>query len=857
MVDKGFGIHGGNLGDLASMAGIPEDRILDFSANVNPLGFPEWLRPLISSHISRLSSYPDPHAGKFATAVSKFHGVDERQVVPGNGATELLYASACVGDFKKAVIPVPAYVDYRSCAERAGLAVETVPMEERDGFALDLARLAGCLDGGEVVFIGSPNNPNGAVVERAGVLRLADEKPDTVFVIDESFGGFVEGFQSTIGCGRENVVTVVSMTKLFAIPGLRLGYAIAGQRLADSLRAHVDPWSVNAMAQAAGVEAMSDREYIRRTVKAVRQWREEMAAALGEIPGLKIFSASANYILARLEDGDAAKLARGMLMNHGIAIRVCHNFEGLDGRYFRLAVRDGVDNKKLVQAMRGQLGASAPAVHIKKQTPAIMFQGVSSDSGKTVLAAAMCRIMKQDGHDVAPFKAQNMALNSYVTLDGREIGRAQVTQAQACGLEPDTRMNPVLLKPNSDTGSQVILLGKPVGSMTAREYYGFKSVAFETVKQAYNSLSAEHEAMVIEGAGSPGEVNLKRHDIVNMRMAEYANAKVVIVGDIDRGGVFASFVGIMETLAEWERRLTAGFIVNKFRGDKSLLDDALDYTLRHTGRPTYGVVPYIHELGLPEEDRAAVHSFGGTWNGAKVRVAVARLRHVSNFTDFDPLMMEPDVEVKAVTRPEELEGADVVVIPGSKNVIGDLAVLKQSGLFDKIKTMAAHGATPVVGICGGFQMLGERIRDPHRIESNEGEAVGLGLLGVETELLPEKTLKRASGTHVESGLSVSGYEIHHGVTKGEGVRPSVLGDDGSLLGAASADGRAWGTYLHGVFNDDRFRRWFIDRLRVAKGEAPLGEPRIRYDMDASLDRLADVVRRNMDIGALYKLMNLT
>ncbi|MDH5636907.1 MAG: cobyric acid synthase [Nitrospinota bacterium] len=493
---------------------------------------------------------------------------------------------------------------------------------------------------------------------------------------------------------------------------------------------------------------------------------------------------------------------------------------------------------------------------MKKQIPAIMFQGVSSDSGKTVLAAAMCRIMKQDGHDVAPFKAQNMALNSYVTLDGREIGRAQVTQAQACGLEPDTRMNPVLLKPNSDIGSQVILLGKPVGSMTAREYYGFKNKAFETVKQAYDSLSAEHGAMVIEGAGSPGEMNLKRHDIVNMRMAEYACASVVIVGDIDRGGVFASFVGIMETLAEWERRLTTGFIVNKFRGDKSLLDDALDYTLRHTGMPTYGVVPYIHELGLPEEDQAAVHSYGGEWNGAKVRVAVARLRHVSNFTDFDPLMMEPDVEVKAVTRPEELEGADVVIIPGSKNVIGDLAVLKQSGLFDKIKTMAANGAAPVVGICGGFQMLGETIRDPHRIESDGGEAIGLGLLPVATELLPDKTLKRASGTHVESGLKVSGYEIHHGVTAGEGGRPALLGDDGSLLGAASADGRAWGTYLHGVFNDDRFRRWFINQLRERKGEEPLGEPRIRYDMDTSLDRLADVVRSNMDIGALYKLMKL-
>ncbi|MDH5510976.1 MAG: cobyric acid synthase [Nitrospinota bacterium] len=856
MVDSGFGKHGGNLRDLASLAGVREEEILDFSANVNPLGFPEWLRPLISSHISRLSTYPDPHSRKFAAAAAVAHDIDERQVIPGNGATELLYAAACMGKFHKAVIPVPAYVDYRSCAERAGLAVETILMDEAYGFSLDLDRLAGSLRGGEVVYIGSPNNPNGAIVDRGGLLRLADEKQDTVFVIDESFGGFVEGFESTIGSGRDNVVTVVSMTKLFAIPGLRLGYAVAGERNADKLRAHVDPWSVNTMAEAVGVEAVADVEYIGRTMKSVHKWREELASSLQEFPGLKIYPARANYIQARLEDGHAADLARALLLNHSIAIRVCHNYEGLDRRYFRLAVRDGGQNRRLVEALGQELGFQIPAIHIKRRTPAIMFQGVSSDSGKTVLAAAMCRIMKQDGHDVAPFKAQNMALNSYVTLDGREIGRAQVTQAQACGLEPDTRMNPVLLKPNSDTGSQVILLGKPVGSMTAREYYGFKDKAFETVRQAFNSLSAEHGVMVIEGAGSPGEVNLKRHDIVNMRMAEYACANVVIVGDIDRGGVFASFVGIMETLAEWERRLAVGFIVNKFRGDKSLLDDALDYTLRHTGRPTFGVVPYIHELGLPEEDQAAVHSYGGKWNGAKVRVAVARLRHVSNFTDFDPLMMEPDVEVKAVTRPEELDGADVVIIPGSKNVIGDLAVMKKSGLFDKIKTMAVNGSAPVVGICGGFQMLGETVRDPHRIESDGAEAIGLGLLPVVTELLPEKTLKRASGTHVESGLKVTGYEIHHGVTVGEGIRPAVLSDDGSLLGLISADGRAWGTYLHGIFIDDRFRRWFVDQLRLRKGEEPLGEPRIRYDVDASLDRLADVVRSNMDIKALYKLMGL-
>ncbi|MDH4183663.1 MAG: cobyric acid synthase [Nitrospinota bacterium] len=849
--------HGGNLTRLAAMAGARREDILDFSANVNPLGFPEWLRPVISSAISSLAHYPDPMAESFTQAVAQANGVAPPMVVAGNGATELLSAAASMAGIRRAVIPAPAYVDYRACAQRAGLEVETLAMEESRDFALDLDRLSENIGGGEIVFIGSPNNPNGLTAPRDELLRLALARPDTIFVVDESFGGFVEDFESVIGASMpENMIAVVSLTKLFAIPGLRLGYAVARPGLAGAVSQRVPPWSVNALAQAVGVEAVEDKEYARRTKEAVRALREELAAGLENIPGLKVYPARANYLLLRLESASAADLAQRLITREKIAIRVCHNFEGLDGRYFRLAVRSKAENAQLLEALSAQLGAKAPAIRLKRKTPALMFQGVSSNSGKSVLTAAICRIMKQDGHDVAPFKAQNMALNSYVTLDGREIGRAQVTQAQACGLEPDTRMNPILLKPNSDTGSQVILLGKPVGSMTARDYYGFKSQAFDTVKQAYDSISAQHGVMVIEGAGSPGEVNLKKHDIVNMRMAEYAGAPVVIVGDIDRGGVFASFVGIMETLAEWERKLTAGFVINKFRGDKSLLDEAMDYTRRHTGLPTFGVVPYIHELGLPEEDQAPIRPNNNGWGAATVRVAALRLRHVSNFTDFDPLMMEPDVQVRSVTRPEELEGADVVIIPGSKNVIGDLAVLKESGLFGRLQKIAAGGLAPIVGICGGFQMLGRRISDPHGIESGAREAAGLGLMPVETTLEKEKTLKRAWGVHQESGLRVNGYEIHHGVTAGGQAPVAVLGDDGAMLGAASADGKAWGTYLHGIFNDDQFRRWFIDRLRERKGEPPLGAPVTRYDVDGALDRLAELTRANLDIPALYRLAGL-
>ena len=852
MADKAR--HGGNIKRLAAQAGARPEDILDFSANLNPLGFPEWLRPLIASKVSSLTVYPDPAASALAEAIAMAHGVDPEMVIPGNGATELLRAAAGAPGINKAVIPVPAYVDYRACAERMGLPVETLPMEE--GFALDTARLASILSGGEIVYIGSPNNPNGAVVPRVDLLRLAADRPRTMFVVDESFGGFVEGFESVISPSMpRNVIAVVSLTKLFAIPGLRLGYAVARGTLADALRRGVDPWSVNALAQAVGVEAVKDEDYIRRTRAAVAAWRDELARALGDISGVKVYPGRANFLLLRV-DGDAQSLAERILVNHKIAVRVCHNFEGLDGRFIRVAVRTGEENARLAEAFAKELGRAAPASRKTKKTPAIMFQGVSSGTGKSVMTAAFCRIMLQDGYRVAPFKAQNMALNSYVTLDGKEIGRAQATQAQACGLEPDARMNPILLKPNSDTGSQVILMGRPVGSMTAREYYRFKAEAEKTAHQAYDSLSADHQALVLEGAGSPGEVNLKKHDIVNMKMAQYAAAPVIMVGDIDRGGVFASFVGIMETLAEWERRLVAGFVINKFRGDKTLLDPAIEYTALHTGLPTFGVVPYIHELGLPEEDQAVVHEYGSGWNGKKVRIAVARLRHVSNFTDFDPLSMEPDVDVRAVTRPEELDGADVVIIPGSKNVIGDLEGLRESGVFAKIAQMARQGSTQVVGICGGFQMLGETIADPHGIEGDRRQAPGFGLLPVTTVLEKDKTLKRTSALHRRSGMKVAGYEIHHGVTMGPGAEAAFVGEDGAMLGAQSGEGMVWGTYLHGVFNGDQFRRWFIDGLRRRKGEAPLGAPVIRYDVEPALDRLADIVRANMDVRAIYRLAGL-
>jgi adenosylcobyric acid synthase len=849
--------HGGNLHQLARAAGKSEQDLLDFSANINPLGPPEWLRSVISGQVSRLQHYPDPDCSQLIEALADRYQVGPDEVVAGNGATELLYLLPRVLDRKRAVVLVPAYVDYARAALQAGLAVESISLPGW-GEGEETSSLTGANLQDAVAFLGRPNNPTGGMWASEALRRLVADSPDAVFVVDEAFGDFVEGFDSLTSRRPPNVVVLLSLTKMFAIPGLRLGAVVADGPLIQRLRALQPPWSVNSLAQAVGVAAARDHEHPRRTRAYIREQRDGLAAGLQALPGLQVYPSQTNFVLVRNDHPtlDAPRLA-GRLLADGIAIRVCDNFERLDRRFFRLAVRTADENGRLLEAMGKAFSRPAVAA-ARPQAAALMFQGTSSNAGKSVLTAALCRILRQDGFRVAPFKAQNMSLNSFVTRDGREMGRAQVVQAQACGLEPDARMNPILLKPNSDTGSQVIVLGKPVGNMNVTEYIDYKPQAFQAVQQAYDALAATHDAIVLEGAGSPAEVNLKHHDIVNMQMARYAHAPVLLVGDIDRGGVFASFVGTMEVLAEWERALLAGFVVNRFRGQASLLEEAILYTERHTGRPVFGVVPYLPQLGLPEEDsvtfKAAREEAGAS---AEIEIAVVDLPHISNFTDFDALRLEPDVRVRIVRSAAELGRPDAVMLPGSKNVIGDLAYLRESGLAAALLQLARDGRTEIVGQCGGYQMLGASIEDPHGIESSTPVLPGLGLLPLCTVLAPEKTLERVSARHAAAALGVEGYEIHHGRTlPGEAVQPIVVRADGEVIGVGRPDGLVWGSYLHGIFDADGFRRWFIDSLRRRKGLAPVGRVVTVYDLQAAFDRLADVVRQSLRMDEIYRLMRL-
>jgi len=851
--------HGGNVRKLAQEAGQSPEELLDFSANINPLGPPDWFRPLISSRLSSLVHYPDPDSSSLKASISDHFGVKEEDVLVGNGSTEIIHSLPRALPIRGALIPVPTYSDYVHAIELTGKLVEKIFLKEEEAFQLDLSVLNRKISSGQLVFIGQPNNPTGLLVDPVALRALALRHPSTFFVIDEAFFDFVEDAESLIGHRPSNAIILRSFTKFYAIPGLRLGYAIAEPDVILKIKKSMPLWSVNSLAQAAGEHALQDHAYALRTRAFVRQQREFLVNELQSIPGLTVFSGRANFLLVRLDrqDADAPALAKQMLSS-GIAIRPCDNFDGLGKRFFRIAVRSDVENLKLLHSLRKALREPLPSRMDRQKTPALMFQGTSSNAGKSILAAALCRILLQDGYRVAPFKAQNMSLNSFVTREGGEMGRAQAVQAQACRIDPDVRMNPILLKPNDDTGAQVILMGKPAGNMNVQQYIRYKPVAFEEAKKAYEGLAKEYDVIVLEGAGSPAEVNLKDHDIVNMKMARFAEAPVLLVGDIDRGGVFASFVGTMEVLSEAERRQMAGFVINRFRGKEDLLGPAIEYTRHHTGLPCLGTVPYLHDLGLPEEDSVEFKSgaLDGPFRENGIEIAVIDLPHISNFTDFDSLRIEPDVFLRIVRSTSDLNQPDAIILPGSKNVIGDLEYLRQSGLSRKIFDLSDQRRTEVVGLCGGFQMLGQSVEDPYGIESAKKMMDGLGLIPISTVMAQQKTLVRTEGTHLPSRLKVRGYEIHHGQTEGTPLIPLVVREDGQIIGAEAGKGNVWGTYLHGIFDADEFRRWFIDRLRVRRNLTAMGKVCAIYDLEPAYERLAEVVRRSLKMDEIYRVMGL-
>ncbi|NWA09993.1 cobyric acid synthase [Pseudomonas gingeri] len=480
----------------------------------------------------------------------------------------------------------------------------------------------------------------------------------------------------------------------------------------------------------------------------------------------------------------------------------------------------------------------------------LMVQGTTSDAGKSTLVTALCRWLTRQGVRVVPFKPQNMALNSAVTADGGEIGRAQAVQAQACGLQPHTDMNPVLLKPNSDTGAQVIIHGRAVTTMNAVAYHDYKAIAMQAVLASHQRLSAGYPVVMVEGAGSPAEINLRAGDIANMGFAEAVDCPVLLIADINRGGVFAHLVGTLELLSASEQARVKGFIINRFRGDIALLQPGLDWLEARTGKPVIGVLPYVMDLHLEAEDGLDRRQADKVEKVLKVVVPV--LPRISNHTDFDPLRLHPQVDLQFVGPGQAIPAADLIILPGSKSVRSDLAYLRGNGWEAAINRHLRYGGK-VLGICGGLQMLGEQVHDPLGLEGPAGSSAGLGLLALSTELEREKQLRNVRGHLLLENAEVSGYEIHAGVTTGAALEhPAVRLDDGRHDGAQSADGQILGTYLHGLFESPRS---CAALLRWAGLEA-VQEVDYHALRERDIERLADLVERHLDTDRLRELCGL-
>ena len=494
----------------------------------------------------------------------------------------------------------------------------------------------------------------------------------------------------------------------------------------------------------------------------------------------------------------------------------------------------------------------------------LMLQGSMSSVGKSLLVAGLCRLYARRGYHVAPFKAQNMSNNAAVCMDGAEIGRSQYTQALACGIDSQAAMNPVLLKPEADSDSQVIVMGKPYATLPAREYYKHKNSLWKVITGALDTLREAHDLVIMEGAGSPVELNLKSGDMVNMAIAKYAKAPVLLIGDIDRGGVFSQLLGTLWLLDDEERQLVQGLLINKFRGDISLFSDGRQMLQERSGVPVLGVIPHIHHT-IPEEDAVSIEAQNTLPKMAQtIDIAIIRFPRIANFDDFDPLVGEMGVGIRYIDSPEELQGASAIILPGTKSTLADMAWLRSQGLDQAIRQFALDGGV-VVGICGGYQMLGQKINDPEHVESTRSEADGLGLLEIETTFEADKsTYQIHAEIHTSAGWMadmdndpISGYEIHMGETHllhgDHWLTITQRGDTNTRIpdGAVSKDGKVWGCYIHGIFQNDSFRRAWLRSLCWE-----VAFPETTPSLEASFDHLADVLETAIDMDRLDAIIGL-
>lgn len=889
--------HGGDLRTAEEAYGRPAGEFLDFSSNMNPFGPPSIVRRLLSTYADEIVRYPDPAVRELKAKLASHFGIPTESILVGNGAAELIDLLIRVRKPTATAIARPSFSEYTEAVHKTGGTMIDIPLRESFDFVLDEADVQKALERADTVFLGHPNNPTGRLIP-PGILSILRKSHKTI-ILDEAFIDFTadEASNSLLreAAHDPELYVIRSMTKCYAIPGIRLGFMVAHPDRIAALQAQQVTWSVNSLAQQIGVAVLDDEQYVARTRTWLANESPRLRVQLQAI-GLKVYPSDVNFFLLRLPDGICVQDVQAAMGRRGVLVRDGSRFAGLDNQYCRVAIRTEQENESLVRALRDTLdelrnNSSLLSQTVKART--LMLQGTASDVGKSLLTAALCRIFTQDGWLVAPFKSQNMSLNSYVTADGKEIGRAQGMQADACRILATTDINPILLKPTQDMAAQVVVHGKPLADMDARSYREhYLPIAGGIVRDALERLTAQYELVVLEGAGSPAEVNLKDRDIVNMRLAGWAEAPVLLVADIDRGGVFASIVGTLDILTQEERDRIQGFIINKFRGDITLLQPGIDWLEERTGKPVLGVIPYLPKVGLEDEDSASLHgklqsanrSFAGTTSDSKpnkiansdqIDIVVIKLPFLSNFTDFDPLLDEPDTVVRYVEGSEYFGQPDVVILPGSKSTMADLQFLRESGLAHLIDQHVRLGGF-VTGICAGFQMMGRLLLDPLGVESTQVVMAGLGYFATETEFASVKRTERIIGIAAQAcwpdatDLPIKGYEIHMGRTRflEPTLHPFLIRQerDEALVnltewndpeGAMSENGRVWGTYVHGILHNDALRRAWLNRVRTAKGLAPITEiVHFGEKREVAFDRLAAHVRKHLDLTRIYEMISL-
>ncbi len=864
MKNKQKDTHGGNLEKILKQLNLPLSSKIkyDFSVNLNPLGYPDILdKAFYSKSDSLINDYPEIFANCAEKAIAEYEKVKKENIIVANGATEAFDLIFHAIKPKKILIPTPTYSGYYEAAKKyeSKIFYQDNFYFDEDFYGLLNTILTEKID---IVFIGNPNNPTGKVLQKKKILELT-QKTNCYFIIDESFIDFTNKENSCLlETPSDKIIVVKSLTKFYSIAGLRAGFAFSSKRTIDKLRKSTINWSVNGFAQLA-IQHLFDTTFIKDSIDEMQGLKEAFYNDLSQISYLKIYDTDANFILCKLiRTNETATSLQKKLIQRGFLIRSCKDVKGLDDSFFRLAIKQKSINDKLICTLRNIFNlpndTSASCAN-KKRAKAIMIVGTASNSGKSVIAAGFCRLLKNKGYTVAPFKAQNMSLNSFVTKESGEMGRAQVTQAKAAGIEPHTDMNPVLLKPLGDSTSQVIVNGKAIGNYSAVDYYKEKNTIQEYAFDAYDRLAEQYDYIVLEGAGSPTEINLLDDDFVNMRMAEYTNAKTILVADIDRGGVFASIFGTIKLLPLKWRNLFSGIIINKFRGDPSLLNSGINDIEKLTNVPVLGIMPFIDNINIEEEDSLGLeHRPQSIENTNKISIAIIRLPRMSNWTDFMVFENSDNCVVSYISNPRKLGTPDLVIIPGTKNVIQDMKFIRESGFEIKLNKLRSVQTT-IIGICGGYQILGKKIKDPYGVEGNVEEIDALGFLPIETTLESEKELAQVAGKtnkfypFAQIATPFVGYEIHCGKTintesncliinkkQGENVKETV--------GTVSNDNNIFGSYIHGIFDSKEMIKELMSFL--AKKSNKKQNDNNQTTQEDPYDKVANLLSQNCNLSKL-------